>query len=182
MRIAKLASYVVLLSSFASISAAPLSAQDKAALEPLKHYLGTWESEFQIESANAGNSPQTFNGTVTGKWSVGNGFLEQSGLYILNDQGKPLEIKTMMAFDKVSGQFDFYYFYSSGQAFKAKAKWDPDRKVMTSVRRDKTEGQTVEIVADFSKSNEESWRIVIKDQDDQVKLKITGKNKRKKSN
>lgn len=147
-------------------------------LVPLKGYLGEWESEFRIIGANANESPNVYRGKVSGKWSVGGQFLEQSGSYYLNDSQPPLKIKTLMAFNKDDGDFDFYYFYSSGQVFKSKASWDSSRKIMTSIRSDGKSGDITEIIADFSKPHVESWKILIKDSSSNVKLKIEGTNRK----
>ena len=162
-----------------SVACAQGSGPDiKPELDPLKNYLGTWDSEFQILNDQTNQTPRTYKGTATGKWIVGGAFMEQSGINILNENSKPMEFKTLMAFNKETKNFDYYYFYSSGEVIKGVASWNEEKKTMTTVRREKN-GQSVTITADFSKPNHESWTIVIKGSDGQVRMKIVGKNRKR---
>lgn len=149
-------------------------------MQPLTHYLGTWDSEFQIVNQRDNQTPKIYRGTVKAEWTVGGGFLEQTGVNTLDMGSKPFEFKTLMGFDKQTGDFEFHYFYSSGDAYRSRATWDEEKKIMTSVRQDQA-GQTVRIVADFSEPDTEHWTILVLDIQGRTKMEIKGTNRRRKS-
>ena len=157
-----------------------LGQEVKPQLKPLEHYAGTWDSEFQVINPQSSDSPKVFKGTVTGRWSVARAFMDQTGNYNLGS-GDPLTVKTMMAYNKSTRRFDFYYFYSSGEIMKGETTWSADQKIMTTISKDNKGQQTIDITADFSKPGEESWLMVLKNAETKkVVLKVKGKNIRRK--
>jgi hypothetical protein len=165
---------------FVMLIARPVWSQDTQ-LQALNCYEGVWNSDFSIVPTDGSPATQTFSGVVTGKWVVGDKFLEQTGKYDLAESSPPLVIKTMMSFDQKRDRYQYDYYTSSGDIRRSYGQWDPDAKKMTSKMTDPVSGNVSTIVADFSKPEVESWVIETKNSAGAVLTKIVGTNKRKKS-
>jgi hypothetical protein len=150
-------------------------------LKALKSYEGVWDSQFSIMATDGSQPTQTFTGVVTGKWVVGDKFLEQTGTYELSQSSPPLVIRTMMSFDQEQNRYPYHYFLSSGETQKSYGQWDPDAKKMTSEMTEVDSGNVSTIVADFSKPGIEHWVIETKNREGMTLTKIAGTNTRRKS-
>ena len=170
---------LVLLVPFGQLLAPADTSVDRGSdLGVLKHYEGTWDCVFKIESTTDADPPKQFTGVVEGKWVVGDRFLEQTGRYQLSEDSSPLVIRTMMSFDQKQSRYQYDYFTSSGEVHRSYGKWDKSAKTMTSTITD-SDGKVTTIVANFSNPDVEKWTIETKDRDGQSTIKLIGTNKRR---
>jgi hypothetical protein len=145
-------------------------------LQALKSYEGVWDSEFSIGSQGEADTTKRFSGVVTGKWVVGDKFLEQTGVYELAESSPPMIIRTMMSFDEKQKRYQYDYFDSSGGIRRSFGQWDPAAKKMTSKLIDAESENVTTIVADFSKPGVEKWVIETSNSAGAILTKIVGTN------
>lgn len=165
---------VLLLAGGSVLFSTESGVSQEIGLEVLKSYEGIWDSEFSIVG-NDGQK-QTFTGVVTGKWVVGDKFLEQTGVYNLSASSPPLIIKTMMSFDRKQNRYQYDYFESSGGVQRSFGQWNAGKKTMVSKMVNSDGGTTATIVADFSTPGIENWVIETKNQDGATVAKMVGTN------
>jgi hypothetical protein len=148
-------------------------------LHVLEHYSGTWDCQFTIESATAGEEARTFNGVVEGKWVVEDRFMEQTGTYLPDGSTDRFVIRTMMTFAEAENSFHYTYFMSTGQVSTSTGRWNDAAKTMTSTMSDGENNNSTTIVADFSTPGVERWRIEIRKDDGTLVAEVTGTNTRR---
>ncbi len=168
--------YIIALSCLLTLPT-DVTSRDDDKLKPLNHYVGQWDSQFTIESSEGTSDGTKFKGSVTGKWVVGDQFLEQTGEYKIGNE--TLVIKTLMTFDTKSQKYRYWYFISSGQTRESMGVWDANAQTMTSTMQEPDNQNIVTIIANFTKQGFESWTIETKSKDGKLVSRIRGTNTRR---
>jgi hypothetical protein len=153
-------------------------AKDVPELQPLNHYVGSFETEMTIKP-NPGlpNGART-RGKATGEWILDGRFMRQTWTAEAAEGIPRLSGVTLMTYDPRQRTYRSWIFYSNGASGESQGAWNAQTRTMTWTMRDAESGGTVVTTATFAEGGDETWSIVEKDRDGKVRSEITGKTRR----
>lgn len=145
---------------------------DVPQLQALACYVGEWTVAGRI-----GDQPLCtgVNSTV---WILDGRFVQQTQELKSADGSPLLSMKTLFGWDQERGVYRNWIFLSSGDVLEGEGTWNSATRVWTWVSVSRKDGGRITTTADFSREQQEVWKIVGVDAVGQTQSTLQGTNQR----